>query len=148
MRNRWTFWATAILILALCAVPSAVLWESLSQYHRFLTGYQPGILKPTRFNRARHPTSPIDDSQALSFVEFKLKAPKARRVILLGDINRWAAAGIGLTRQSDGVWEVLIPLPPGRYRYRFAADGAETLDPGASSEEDPLRGRVSIKIVR
>lgn len=148
VRNRWTFWATVIVSLALCAVPSAVLWESLRQYYRFLTGYEPGVLKPSRGGRWTHPGTSLSDPETLEFVEFTLQAASARKVVLRGDINRWAATGIDMTRQSNGIWEVLIPLPPGRYRYHFAADGVEKLDPGAPSEVDPLRGRVSIKIVR
>lgn len=148
MRNRWVFWATVTAALSLCAIPSAVLWDSFLEYYRFLTGYQPGVLKPTRSGRLPRHAEPGGEPAELAFVEFKLKAPKARRVLLMGDLNRWAEPGMVLHRQPDGVWEALIPLAPGRYGYRFEADGTEVLDPDAEAEERPGRGRVSIKTVR
>jgi 1,4-alpha-glucan branching enzyme len=86
-------------------------------------------------------------------VRFSYFAPSAHRVQLAGDWpeNNWArgdgAAGeadIGLMSDddNDGLWEIVVPLGPGRYRYLFWVDEADwRLDPGnpAEAEAGPAR---------
>ena len=66
-------------------------------------------------------------------VLFRYYAPSARRVQLAGSWpeNNWAKgdgsvgeANIGLMedKDGDGVWEVTVALPPGRYEYVFWVD--------------------------
>jgi 1,4-alpha-glucan branching enzyme len=74
-------------------------------------------------------------------VKFRYYDPGASRVQLAGNWpeNNWARgdgsvgeANIGLmTRDSDGVWEIVVPLEPGRYLYLFwSNDTTWSLDPG------------------
>jgi hypothetical protein len=77
---------------------------------------------------------------------FRFFAPVARRVQLAGDWpeNNWARgdgsageADIGLMEDgnADGLWEITVPLPPGRYRYLFWVDeNTWHLDPGNPEE--------------
>jgi hypothetical protein len=77
---------------------------------------------------------------------FRFYAPAAGRVQLAGDWpeNNWARgdgsvgeADIGLMEDEngDGVWEITVPLPPGRYRYLFWVDeNTWHLDPGNPEE--------------
>lgn len=77
-------------------------------------------------------------------VLFRFYEPTARRVQLAGNWpgNNWArgdgAAGeanVGLMEDKDGVWEIAVDLPAGRYKYVFWVD--ETLwrtDPGNPEE--------------
>jgi 1,4-alpha-glucan branching enzyme len=62
---------------------------------------------------------------------FRYFDPTARRVQLAGDWpeNNWARgdgsageADIGLMQSKDGVWEIRVALPPGRYQYLFWVD--------------------------
>lgn len=81
-------------------------------------------------------------------VVFRYFAPEARRVQVAGDWpeNNWARgdgivgeANIGLMsdENGDGVWELRVKLPAGRYRYLFLVDeGAWRLDPGNPDETD------------
>lgn len=77
---------------------------------------------------------------------FQLYAPSAGRVQLAGDWpeNNWARgdgsvgeANIGLMADDDGdgIWEIRIALPPGRYRYLFLVDEDRwQMDPGNPDE--------------
>jgi hypothetical protein len=77
---------------------------------------------------------------------FRYYAPVAGRVQLAGDWpeNNWAKgdgsageADIGLMDDSngDGIWEITVQLPPGRYRYLFWIDeNTWHLDPGNPEE--------------
>lgn len=76
-------------------------------------------------------------------VRFRYYAPEAIRVQLAGGWpeNNWARgdgsvgeADIGLmTVDSGGMWEIVVPLGPGRYQYLFWVDeNTWHLDPGNS----------------
>lgn len=79
-------------------------------------------------------------------IVFRFYAPSARRVQLAGDWpeNNWARgdgsvgeANIGLMQDADGdgLWEITVPLAPGRYRYLFWVDeNTWHLDPGNLEE--------------
>lgn len=79
-------------------------------------------------------------------VLFRFYAPAARQVQLAGSWpeNNWARgdgsvgeANIGLMedKDGDGVWEILIVLPPGRHKYLYWVDELSWhLDPGNPEE--------------
>jgi len=72
---------------------------------------------------------------------FSYYAPSARQVTLAGSFNNWGGTqGGGRYDPSidpmedpdgDGVWTIVIPLPAGRYQYKFVIDG------GVRWEQDP-----------
>jgi enterochelin esterase-like enzyme len=69
-------------------------------------------------------------------VTFRILAPKAQAVRLLGDIPSEGPAvpmqpptGRALTQGPEGVWEVAVPLAPGAWRYNFNVDGVSVIDP-------------------
>jgi hypothetical protein len=68
-------------------------------------------------------------------VRFRLVAPEAGQVSLVGDFNRWDPVALPLRRSADGrTWEVEVRLRPGRYSYSFVVDGRLALDPAAPQE--------------
>lgn len=77
-------------------------------------------------------------------VLFRFYAPTARRVQLAGSWpeNNWARgdgvsgeANVGLMEDKDGVWEIAVDLPPGRYKYVFWVDETTwRTDPGNPEE--------------
>lgn len=56
-------------------------------------------------------------------VPFSVEAAKAKRVTLAGEFNGWDPGGIALRKTDDGLWGVTIDLKPGKYEYKFLADG-------------------------
>jgi hypothetical protein len=57
-------------------------------------------------------------------------APGARAVQLAGDFNGWIPEREPLFNLSGhGLWQKTIPLPPGRYEYKYVIDGNWVLDP-------------------
>ncbi len=67
------------------------------------------------------------------WIEFKLNAPQAQNVRLVGTFNRWDTTTVRyrLTTDSQGVWRGSFPFKPGRYEYRFFVDGKWADDPNA-----------------
>lgn len=50
-------------------------------------------------------------------------------VSLFGSFNGWNRKTLPMTDENnDGVYEIEIPIEPGRYEYKFFADGSEFLD--------------------
>ena len=79
-------------------------------------------------------------------VRFSYSAPKATGVSIVGSFNHWDPEQDRLIGpDSNGVWTVVLPLPPGHCEYRFVINGKEwVLDPSAPSEDDGLGGFNSL----
>jgi enterochelin esterase family protein len=62
-------------------------------------------------------------------VTFRLIAPKASQVLLLG--NWLGGRSAPMTKDAAGVWSITTaPLQPELWAYTFSVDGVRTLDPG------------------
>jgi 1,4-alpha-glucan branching enzyme len=90
--------------------------------------------------------SPVVDNGR---VTFRLRSPSSRTVQVAGDFNNWALGDAesgevlvgSMTKGEDGVWELTMALPPGRYRYRYLLGEANWfLDPGNPRVVDDGRG--------
>jgi len=62
-------------------------------------------------------------------IRFAAHAPGAREVLVAGDFNDWSPQSTPMTRQNSDDFETLVPLEPGRYRYRLVVDGRWQQDP-------------------
>jgi 1,4-alpha-glucan branching enzyme len=72
---------------------------------------------------------------------FQYEAPSAKLVTLAGNFNNWGGTEGGgrydptidpmSDPDGDGIWTIVLPLPPGRYQYKFVIDN------GVRWEEDP-----------
>jgi 1,4-alpha-glucan branching enzyme len=92
-------------------------------------------------------------------VIFRYKAPAARQVNLAGEFNNWlGTANCGRLDPNidpmrdldgDGIWEITLPLPPGRYQYKFVIDQVDWQeDPGNPETTDAgYGGQNSILVV-
>jgi hypothetical protein len=78
--------------------------------------------------------------------QFILDAPKANRVALVGDFNNWDPTANALQRSASGMWEVTVPLVPGRHTYAYLVNDSLKLDPRAPSTSDDF-GRASSVIL-
>jgi 1,4-alpha-glucan branching enzyme len=57
-------------------------------------------------------------------IRFSIHYPKAQRVIIAGDFNGWSSSADPLfDREGTGFWTIVLPLPPGRYEYKYVIDG-------------------------
>jgi 1,4-alpha-glucan branching enzyme len=81
-------------------------------------------------------------------VRFNLHLPEAHSVFLAGDFNNWDVHTLAMKKDSKGTWGVGVPLPPGRYEYRFWVDGVWHGDPNASERaKNPFGSQNCVKIV-
>ena len=65
-------------------------------------------------------------------ITFKLHAPDAQSVSLVGDFNSWNPDSQPL-KNSNGLWKTMVSLSPGRYEYRFLVDGQWQNDPDCTA---------------
>lgn len=94
----------------------------------------------------RH-TAPITGANG---VTFRIHAPAAKTVSIVGSFNRWDREQDRLNGpDKDGWWSITLPLPDGRHEYLFLIDGRIWLaDPHAqASADDGLGGRNSVLYV-
>jgi 1,4-alpha-glucan branching enzyme len=62
-------------------------------------------------------------------MQFKFYAPKAKKVSLAGDFNKWDAKGNSAKKDTKGTWSAKVALKPGKYEYKFIVDGTWLNDP-------------------
>jgi enterochelin esterase family protein len=63
-------------------------------------------------------------------VAFRIHAPNANEVRLVGSDIPDLGQGVEMKKRDDGVWEATIgPLPAGAYRYHFSVDDLTVVDP-------------------
>lgn len=98
-------------------------------------------------------------SESQNGIKFQYKAPAARQVNVAGEFNNWLGTANGgrldpnLDAMSDvdgdGIWEITLPLPPGRYQYKYLVDQVDWQeDPGnPETVEDGFGGLNSILVV-
>lgn len=86
-----------------------------------------------------HPTlAPTRRPELTASVTFRLHAPGAHEVAVVGDFNHWQVGAIRLTDpDGNGTWSATVRVPRGRHQYQFVIDGKQWLpDPEAPLEVD------------
>jgi 1,4-alpha-glucan branching enzyme len=56
-------------------------------------------------------------------VKLRLDRPDAKAVSIAGDFNHWDTETHPMHQDKHGVWTKTIMVSPGRYGFRFVADG-------------------------
>jgi enterochelin esterase family protein len=70
-------------------------------------------------------------------VTFRLRAPEAESVLLMGSDVPDNPRGKPLAKDAEGIWELrLESLEPGSYRYHFGVDGVRVTDPVNTSTSE------------
>jgi 1,4-alpha-glucan branching enzyme len=72
-------------------------------------------------------------SQEVS-VEFTYHAPEARQVYVVGEFSNWDLQSIPMRKITEGPWKASVTLNPGRYEYKYFADGS-WVDGGPDAEK-------------
>jgi chromosome partitioning protein len=81
-------------------------------------------------------------------VLFRISAPGAREVSLIGDFNGWSEPMSMNDDDEDGVWIAIARLDPGTYEYKFVIDGDWQTDPNNPADVDDRHGgRNSVVVV-
>jgi len=60
---------------------------------------------------------------------FRITAPTAQKVSLVGDFTNWQERLILMKKGNDGVWTTTVGLAPGKHNYLFLVDDEWRDDP-------------------
>lgn len=66
---------------------------------------------------------------------FQCLAPEAKQVSIAGDFNHWVAEPL-FRRTGDDLWQRVVSLVRGGFRYKFLVDGEWQLDPAAPARKE------------
>ena len=66
---------------------------------------------------------------------FVCHGEEAQDIFLAGSFNDWDSSRTPMKRQGDGSWQAELELAPGRYEYKFIADGVWCCEPGRADVE-------------
>lgn len=91
---------------------------------------------PAASEIASRPGGQLVAAPVVHATTFRLSAPGAASVALIGEFNDWDPTATPLERAGRGVWEARVPLPAGRYEYAFVVNG----DSIVSDPDSPQRG--------
>lgn len=78
---------------------------------------------------------------------FEINLPHAKEVKLCGTFNNWEHNGFPL-KKKQGIWTVILGLKPGKYEYKFLADGVWHTDPKAEKTHNSFGTENSVIIVK
>jgi hypothetical protein len=75
---------------------------------------------------------------------------EANSVSVIGSFNGWSPENSSLREVTDGVWEISLHLPPGKYAYRFVVNNSrQVLDPHCPVQEpDGYGGHNSVLYIK
>lgn len=81
------------------------------------------------------PQKAYEPSAEQEEILFRVRAPRARQVFIVGSFNQWKSGELPLRGpDEDGYWYASVILPQGAHQYKFVVDGTWTVDP-----ENPLK---------
>ena len=69
-------------------------------------------------------------------VLFLYEDANASEVFLVGSMNDWNIVATPMIKTDGGMWEIVLQLKPGKYTYKFIADGSWHFDQNNSRFED------------
>jgi len=80
--------------------------------------------------------------------EFKLNAPGARQVWLVGSFTQWQQRPIPMRPAPGGEWQAVVGLNPGTYYYRFVVDGEWWDDPECPLHvSNPFGSQDAVRVI-
>lgn len=104
----------------------------------------------TRSSTAARPVAPparAAERPVEKPVDFILNLPHAQWATLAGTFNGWDLKRTPLHKEANGNWKTTLWLPPGRYEYRFMADGQWLSDPKAKESVPNAFGSTNSVLV-
>jgi 1,4-alpha-glucan branching enzyme len=76
-----------------------------------------------------------------------VRVARVEQVDVMGDFSDWAP--LSMTRRGRDLWEIALPLTPGRHQINIRTDnGKWVAPPGLPKSTDNFSGEVGILIVK
>ncbi len=83
-------------------------------------------------------------------VTFKIWAPNAGEVYIVGDFNDWKiSSDYKLSKTPNSIWLISVRISPGSYKYAFSVDGQQRMDDANNDAVgNGAGGRVSVLTIQ
>jgi len=142
----------AMFAFALVCVPSVLFNNAIQRYFSFVGSWNVTAIKPSRQARLPEMRPPAKGEEhpqpELRFVKFSVKLAGVKKVKIAADFNKWDPDSLELVKKGNNLWETIVPLPPGLYRYLYDVDGQSVLDPMNPDTDLDLGRKVSLLTVK
>jgi len=87
----------------------------------------------------------LKPKKVLGGILFSFLNKQALSVLIAGDFNRWVAEPLLQVDENSGLWQKVIPINEGIYRYKFLVDDVWQTDPfNPRNEMNPYGGTDSV----
>ncbi|MBI5573105.1 MAG: isoamylase early set domain-containing protein [Elusimicrobia bacterium] len=77
-------------------------------------------------------------------IAFKYRSSKPKTVFLVGDFNKWNKKANPMKKGQNFVWETVLMLPVGEYKYAYIVDGKRINDPNNRKTVHLKTGKASV----
>ena len=77
-------------------------------------------------------------------IAFRYRSSKPKTVFLVGDFNKWNKKSNPMKRGQNFVWETVLMLNNGEYKYAFVVDGKRIKDPNNRKTVHLKGGKASV----
>ena len=77
-------------------------------------------------------------------IAFRYRSSKPKTVFLVGDFNKWNKKSNPMKRGQNFVWETVLMLNNGEYKYAFVVDGKRINDPNNRKTIRLKTGKASV----
>ena len=138
-RSAWTTQEVRLRVRPVYGLAAAAVLAALLVSGGALLG---GAFQPFRSATETGPAAALAPAapEGAIYVQFRLEADAASAVALAGSFSDWQPTH-GMQESVDGVWTILVPLPPGVHDYSFIVDGERWVpDPYAPQVDDGFGG--------
>ncbi len=92
------------------------------------------------YNRFKNKTSFYTRDSVVTF--FLRNYPNANQVVLAGSFNNWDEHSLQMLKTDSG-WIADVKIGPGKYWYKFIADGRWMVDPDNQQSENDGKGNIN-----
>jgi hypothetical protein len=94
----------------------------------------------------KHSSPPLVPDRRGDSLYVRIRMPGAKSVAIAGEWNHWVPAP--LNALGNDLWEGVVTLPPGTYRFNVLVDGSDWVVPaGVATLSDGLGGLVALLVV-
>lgn len=97
--------------------------------------------------RTKEPNETIGREPARQRIHIEFHDEQAQAVFIAGTFNDWRSGATPMINLGQGRWVKGLSLAPGRYEYRFVADGQWRSDPAASESASNGHGSINSVLV-
>lgn len=111
--------------------------------------------QPSASAKSQMPAPPVSKSSASAGksqtsksqkrkIAFKYRSSKPKTVFLIGDFNKWNKKANPMKQGQNFVWETVLMLPVGEYKYAYLVDGKRINDPNNRKTVHLKTGKASV----